>query len=137
MSFLKGVGHAFTAVFGWLGSSNGQKAIAGAEAAANAVATAINPGLGAALVGVEMLINAGLKQVVSIETVAAAAGAQDGTGPQKLAAVVSAITPNTVAFLESIGVAAPTAEQVQTTATAIANGLVSILNVLPAPKQAS
>ena len=62
---------------------------------------------------------------------ASAAGLQSGTGAQKLAAVTEAIAPNVQAFLTSIGISSPTAEQVQTYSTALANGIVAILNAIP------
>ena len=130
-SFLSAVGNDVKAVFGWLGSAQGQTAVAGVEGAATAVTTVINPGLGAALTGVEGLFNAALKQIISTEALAAAAGAQSGSGAQKSAAVVSAITPQIPAFLTSIGISAPTTQQVNTVATAVTNGLVAILNSIP------
>lgn len=133
ISFLKSVGKDFTSVFSWLGSAKGQATVAGVETAATGITAIVNPGAAAGLTGIEMLINAGIKSVVSIESLAAAAGQQSGTGAQKLAAVVSAVSPQTSSFLESIGVSNPTAAQVQQTTTAIANGIVAILNALPAP----
>lgn len=136
-SFLSAVGNDFKDVFAFLGSAKGQAAVAGVEATAVAVTTAINPIAGAALTGFETLLNAGLKEVISIEAVAAAAGAQSGTGTQKAAAVVSAIAPSTGAFLQSIGVSAPTDAQVQSLSTTLSNSLVAILNAVPAPTTAS
>lgn len=135
-SFLSAVGNDFKKVFSWLGSPAGQTTVATVEGAATSVVSLINPAAGVALTGIENLINAGLKQVVSIESVAAAAGAQSGSGPQKLAAVVTAIAPSVEAFLQSIGISTPTAQETQTYATTIANGLVGILNAIPAPTTA-
>lgn len=134
-SFLSAVGHDFLAVFKWLGSSHGQAAIQGGEAVANTVIGVINPALGVSLVAIESLVNAGLKQILSMEASAAAVGAQSGTGAQKAAAVIAVLTPQSEALLKSIGVSNPTTEQVQGVATAISNGLVTILNALPAPAQ--
>lgn len=131
-SFLSAIGNDAKKVFEWLGSGTGQATIATVEGAATTVVTAINPAIGASLAGIETLVNAGLKQVISVETVAVAAGQQSGTGAQKLAAVVTAITPSVQAFLQSIGISAPTAQETQTYATTIANGLVEILNAIPA-----
>lgn len=132
-SFLSAVGNDFKKVFTWLGSAQGEATIAGVETATTTVVSAINPAIGAGLGGVEALINAGLKQVISIETVAAAAGAQAGSGAQKSAAVISSITPSVASFLQSIGVAAPTAAEVQALSTTLSNSIVTILNAIPAP----
>lgn len=131
-SFLSAVGKDVKAVFVWLGSPQGQATVAGVETVATTATTLINPAAGAALTGFEALFNAGLKEVISIETVAAAAGAQTGTGAQKSAAVVAAITPSVQAFLTSIGITNATAAEIQQYATALSNGIVGILNALPA-----
>lgn len=133
-SFLSAVGRDFVKVFSWLGSSKGQAAVTGAETVANVAVGIANPGAAAGLLGIEALINAGIKEVVSIESLAAAAGQQSGTGAQKLAAVTSAIAPNMQAFLTSIGISDPTAADVQKYTTAVANGIVAILNALPVPE---
>jgi hypothetical protein len=130
-SFLSALGHGFVAVFGYLGSAKGQAAVQGAEAIALTVGTAV--GVGPAVAGIEALINTGLKEVIKIEASAAALGVQSGTGAQKAAVVIATIAPQASDFLVSIGVANPTAEQVQTVASAISGGLVAILNSLPSP----
>jgi hypothetical protein len=132
-NFMGHVGHAFKDVFAFLGSAQGQKTIAGVEAASVVVASAFNPVAGTALSAVETLINAGLRQVVAIESVASAAGSADGTGPQKAAAVTTAMSPQIAAFLQSIGVSEPRADQIQTLGTAISTALVGVLNSIPAP----
>ena len=136
-SFLSAVGKDFKAVFAWLGSPQGQAAVTGAESVATTVVALTDPAAALPLAGVEALINAGLKSVISIESVAAAAGTQSGTGAQKLAAVVAAVAPQVGSFLTSIGVSNPTAAQEQQLATEIANGLVAILNAFPAPSSTS
>jgi len=131
-SFLSAFGKDFKAVFSWLGSPAGQATVTGVETTTVAVATAINPVAGLAIAGVEALINTALKEIISIEAVAAAAGSQTGSGTQKAAAVIAAITPQVSTLLTSVGVATPTATQVQTVATAVNNGLVAVLNAIPA-----
>lgn len=133
MSFLSTVGKDFKAVFSWLGSTQGQNTITAVEAGTNTIVALVNPAAAVALTGIEALINAGLKQVVSIESVAAAAGSQTGTGAQKSAAVIAAVTPNVASFLQSIGVTSPTSTQVQTIATTLGNSLVTVLNSIPTP----
>jgi len=132
-SFLSAFGHDFVTALKWVGSTKGQSDIAAGEAIANVTVTAINPIAGAAMVGVEALINAGLKQVVAMEASAAAVGAQSGTGAQKAAAVIASLSAQSEALLVSFGVSVPTATEIETLATAISNGLVTILNSLPAP----
>lgn len=134
-SFLSAVGHGFVDVFKWLGSTQGQTTVTTVEGAAVAVGTAINPGIGASIAGVEGLVNLALKQILSMEASAAAVGAQSGTGAQKAAAVIATLSPQSSALLQSLGVKEPTADQVQSLATAISTGLVGILNAIPAPTQ--
>lgn len=59
---------------------------------------------------------------------AAAAGTQ-GAGPQKLAAVVSAVQPYATAALKNDGVPTPTSDQI----AAYVNAVVASLKALPAP----
>lgn len=132
MSFLSTLGKDFKAVFAYLGSSKGQATIATVEGAAVAVTTAINPVAGAALAGIESLVNSALKQVVNAETLAAAAEQQTGTGAQKAAAAASALAPEVAGVLASLGVKAPTATQVQSISTVVASSLANIVNAFPA-----
>jgi hypothetical protein len=132
-SFLSAVGNDAKAVFTWLGSSKGQTTITAVEAAAAGVTTEINPVAGAALVGIENLINLALKQVVSAETVAAAAAQQSGTGAQKSAAVIEAVSPQVSSVLTSLGVKQPAATEVQSISQTVATALATIVNAFPAP----
>lgn len=59
----------------------------------------------------------------------AAAEGSHSTGPQKLAAVVAAVTPYATQALKADGVPAPTDAQI----TAYVNAVVASLNALPAP----
>lgn len=140
-SFLSSVGHdlgvGLKAVFTFLGSAQGQAAVAGVETAGATVAGLINPAAGAAVTGFEALFNAGLKEVLTVEASASAAGMQAGTGAQKLAAVTAAIAPNVGSFLTSIGVSSPSETEIQSYSTALANGIVAILNAIPAPAKAA
>lgn len=132
-SFLSHLGSGFLSVFKWLGSAQGQTTVAAAETTAAVVGSAINPGIGLAITGVEALINAALKQVLNMEAAAAAVGAQSGTGAQKSAAVIASLTPQVEQLLVSVGVSQPTAEQVQSVTTTLSNSVVAILNSIPAP----
>jgi hypothetical protein len=133
MSFLSAVGHEFKVVFSWLGSSKGQATIATVEGAAAAITTAVNPVAGAALVGIEALINAALKSVVNAESLAAAAGAQSGSGPQKAVAAAAAVAPQVQSVLVSLGVKEPTAAQVETITRVVTDALVTIFKAFPEP----
>jgi hypothetical protein len=136
-SFLSATGHDFVGILKFLGSTQGQTVVSGAEVAAAAIGSAVNPALGASILGVESLVNAGLKSALSIEASAAAVGAQSGTGTQKLAAVTASLSGQAGSFLQSIGVSSPTDEEVQTLATAIGNASAAVLNAIPAPVPAT
>ena len=69
-----------------------------------------------------------MTKAIQAGALAAASGAGSGSGPQKLAAVVSATTPDVLAFCQQHGLATPTAEQIQ----AMVNASVAFLNALPA-----
>ncbi len=131
MSFLGTFGKDFKAVFAYLGSSKGQATIATVEGASVAITTAINPAAGAALAGIEALINGGLKQVISAEALAAAAEQQTGSGPQKAVAASVALAPQVAAVLQSLGVKEPAAAQVQSISTVIATSVANIVNAFP------
>lgn len=131
MSFLSTLGKDFKAVFAYLGSSKGQATIATVEGASVAITTAINPAAGAALAGIEALINGGLKQVISAEALAAAAEQQTGSGAQKAVAASVALAPQVAAVLQSLGVKEPAAAQVQSISTVIATSVANIVNAFP------
>jgi hypothetical protein len=130
MSFLSAIGKDFKAVFAWLGSAKGQAIVATTEGAAVAIATPF--GLGPAIAGAETLFNSWLAEVVKTETLAAAADQQTGSGVQKAAAVIAAMTPQAITFAQHNGLAAPTAESLQTINTSV----VAVLNALGAPANA-
>lgn len=126
-SILETIGGDAKKVFAYLGSAQGQATVAGVEGAAETVAAAINPAAGVAVTGIVAIFNAALKQVLATESLAAAAGAQNGTGVQKAAAVTAAITPGILAYAMSQGLPAPTEAQIQ----GVVNGIVAALNALP------
>ena len=132
-SFMDHIGHAFKTVLSFIGSPRGQATVAAVEGGADAIVGAINPAAGVALLGIQNLINSGLRQAVQVETIAVAAEQQSGTGLQKAAAVTAALAPEISAFLKSIGVSSPTSDQVQKIGAEISTGVVSILNAIPAP----
>lgn len=115
MSFLSTIVKVPGAIFHWLASDSGKKVVAGAEA------VAIGFGAPAVVIG---LINSWLNKILTIEQVAEGAGAQSGTGAQKAAAVIAAITPELLKDFPGLP-----AENV----TNINNALVLILNNLSLP----
>jgi hypothetical protein len=132
MSFLSAVGKSVKAVFGWLGSSGGQKTLTAAETAAAAVGAAT--GTGAIIASATNLINSWINEAIKVEALASAAGEQTGSGAQKAAAVLSTMTPQLVSFLQSQGL---TSDQVAQKANAINTAVVGILNTLEAPEPVS
>lgn len=85
-----------------------------------AVATVAEPFVDEVFPGVAGLYNAVLSEVGKAEAAAVAAGAQTGTGAQKLALVVQAV-------------AAQFPQYTTTQLTAVINGVVAGLNAIPAP----
>jgi hypothetical protein len=133
-SFLSAVGHGFVVALKWVASPAGQKTVQIAEGAAVAAGTAFGgPGLGAAIAGVELLINKGLKGVIGMEASAAAVNAQSGTGVQKGVAVAASLVPQATDLLNQLGFENPTEDQVMSVANAVSKGLADILNSIPAP----
>jgi len=94
MSFLNAIAKVPVAVFHWIASSKGQAVIQAGEA----VAVSMFPQL-AGLVGIT---NSWMQKIITTETIAAAAGAQDGTGTQKAAAVLAAIQPEIAKYFPAM-----------------------------------
>ena len=115
-SVLDKIGADAKSVFAFLGSTKGQTIIASGEA----VIESIDP----ALTGIFTLANSWLTEIVKAETLAAAAGTQTGTGTQKAAAVLAAVTPEVLTFAQSNGLTPLTAAQLATANDA----LVTFLN---------
>lgn len=97
------IGHGFKDVFDFLGSSKGQAIITAGEG----IVETIYPGA----TGLINLGNKWLAEIVKTETLAAAAESQTGTGAQKAAMVLSAVTPQALQFAQANGLSAPTAAQ--------------------------
>jgi hypothetical protein len=92
------------------------------------VAEAAEPIVAVAFPGVSSLYDSTVTAIANAETAAIAAGAQTGTGAQKLAAVVAAITPTFTAYAAANGLPTPTT----TTITNWVNAAVASLNAIPA-----
>ena len=117
-SVLSVIGADAKKVFTWVASSKGQAVVAAGEA----VVEDVDP----ALTGLINLANTYLQEIFKTEALATAAGAQSGTGLQKSAAVVTALTPSVLAYAKSAGLPAPTATEIGSAT----NGLVMFLNSL-------
>lgn len=92
------------------------------------LAEVIFPHSQAALAGVLNAVNLIQQTVVTVEQKFAAAGNPTGTGPQKLAQVLSIVTPAVTSLLQQEKVVADA-----TQITNIVNAVVAILNVQAAP----
>lgn len=91
------------------------------------VAQVAEPIIDVAFPGLAVLYNATVNEAVKAEAAAIAAGQQNGTGAQKLAMVIAAVTPQVVAFAAQNGLPAPTAA----TITNYVNAVVATLNAIP------
>lgn len=131
-TFLSKIGKDIKGVFDWLGSAQGKAAVGGGEAILNIALGLANPALAAGAIGIESLVNSGLQSAVTAESLAAAAGAQSGTGPQKAVAVTNSLIAQSAAFLKSVGVSDATAQEVQSIAAIIGTSSANILNAIPA-----
>jgi hypothetical protein len=80
------------------------------------------------LPGFATVFNGVVAEAAQVEALASAAGKQNGTGAQKLALVVGAVTPSILSYAKAQGLTTPTAEQI----TAFVNAAVAALNALPA-----
>lgn len=88
------------------------------------VATAAEPFVDSLFPGISSLYDSVLAEVAKAETAAIAAGAQNGTGAQKLALVVQAITAQFPQYTPA-------------TITTIINGVVAGLNAIPSTTPAA
>lgn len=107
LSFLQKLGQDFTKIF--------KQVVIGAQVAEPIVDT-LMPGWAG-------LYNTTVQLAVNVEATATAAGAQNGTGAQKLASVTSALQPLATAYLTSIGVSSPTTAQIQAYINSVVAGL--------------
>lgn len=115
MSFLSSIVKIPGAIFHWLASDNGKKVVAAGEA--------IAIGFGAPAIVVN-LVNSWITKIITLEQLAEGAGQQTGTGAQKAAAVIAAITPELLKDFPDLPVA-----NIQ----AINDALVIVLNNLTLP----
>lgn len=113
MSFLSTFGNDFKAVFAWIGSTKGQAVITTGEKLAEQIDPGATP--------VINLANSWMTQILTTQALAAAAEAQPGTGAQKAAAVIAAISPQVVSLFPAMNSAQITAAN---------NSLVAFLDAL-------
>jgi hypothetical protein len=111
-SILGDIGHALEKVF----------------TVATKVAVVAEPIVDFALPGIAGLYNSTVTEVVNAENAAIAAGAQSGTGAQKLATVVAAIEPSFNSYLLANGIPAQPATTIENWVNAVVAGL----NAIPA-----
>ncbi len=100
----------------------------------DAVAKDAEPFVDLAFPGVAPLFNAVVQQVGLAEASAAAAGAENGTGVQKLALVVQSIEGSIMSYETTNKLATPLSQQ---QVEAVANAVVAFLNALPASTAAA
>jgi len=112
-SILDDIGHGFKVFFG----------------VATKAAEVGEPIIAIAFPGISGLYDATVNEVVNAENAALAAGAQSGTGPQKLAMVVAAVLPTFQTYAQQNHMPTPTIA----TVTAWVNAAVASLNAIPAP----
>jgi hypothetical protein len=117
-SVLQVIGKDAKGVFHWLASSQGQTVV-------GAVETGIEVAFPVAT-GVIALFNKWMAEALKVETLATAAGQQNGSGTIKAAAVLSTVTPEVLAFCQQAGLNTPTAATLET----INTNVIAILNAL-------
>lgn len=110
-SILSGIGKALAKVFG-----------VGIK-----VAEVAEPIIDIAFPGIAALYNLTVTAAANAETNAIAAGSQSGTGAQKLAIVIAAITNDFEAYATAAGI-----PYTQATITAWVNAVIATLNAIPA-----
>ena len=110
-SILSGIGKALSKVFG-IGIK---------------VAQVAEPIIDIAFPGIAALYNLTVTAAANAETNAIAAGQQSGTGAQKLAVVIAAITNDFEAYASAAGI-----PYTQATITAWVNAVIATLNAIPA-----
>lgn len=107
MSFLSGLkafGMDIEKGFAWFGSPKGQAVVATGEA------VAIAAGAPPAII---TLFNSWAAKAYNVEALAVTAGKAAGTGADKAAAVMTAVTPEVLQYVQQAGVSARTAAQIQ------------------------
>jgi hypothetical protein len=95
---------------------------------ATKVAQVAEPAIAIAFPGISGLYDATVNEIIAAENAAIVAGAQNGTGPQKLAMVVAAILPTFQTYAAQNNMPTPTIA----TVTAWVNAAVASLNAIPA-----
>lgn len=115
-SILSDIGNALKKVFG----------------VAVKVAAVAEPIVDIAFPGIANLYNLTVSAAANAETNAIAAGAQSGTGAQKLATVIASITADFEAYATTAGI-----PFTQATIETWVNAVVATLNAIPAPSTSS
>lgn len=127
MSFLSGLkvfGKDIEKGFAWFGSPGGQAIVAAGEGVVEAIAPASVPIVG--------LFNEWAKKAYNVEALAVAASQGTGTGPDKAALVMQAVTPVVLQYAQQEGVSARTAAQIK----AANDAVVAFIKALTEPAAA-
>jgi hypothetical protein len=125
MSFLSAVGKDAKAFFSWFGSAKGQAIVKTGEGLVQAAANVA--GIGQPVQAGLNLVNTWMGEILQTEVIATAAAQQNGSGEQKAAAVVAAMTPQLMSFLQGQNI---TSEAATAKAKTISDALVLVLNTL-------
>ena len=124
MSFLSGLkvfGTDIEKVFGWFGSAKGQAVVKAGEAAVETIAPQAAP--------IVDLFDSWAQRAYNIESIAAAAGQQTGTGAQKAVLVNQAIAPTVLQYAQAAGLSARTADQI----SRANNAVIDFINAMTEP----
>jgi hypothetical protein len=119
MSFLSAFGSDVKKVFAWIGTPAAQTVIGTGEAVVESLVPAAT--------GIITLANTWMQEIIKTEAIAAAAGQQNGSGVQKSAAVINALTPEVLAFASANKLPVPDSATIQKASDA----LVLFLNAFP------
>lgn len=124
MSFLNGLkvfGTDIVKVFSWFGSTKGQAVVAAGES----VIEAVDPGLAP----IVSIFNTWAQKAYNVESLAVAASQATGTGADKAALVISAVSPQVLQYAQQEGLSQRTAAQI----TAANNAVVAFINAMTQP----
>lgn len=94
------------------------------------------PVIDVAVPGIAGLYNTTLQLAIQAQAVGQQAAASASTGPAKLSAVVSALTPIAIPYLKSLGVSNPTQAQIEAYVNSVVAGL-KVFEVVTTPQSSA
>lgn len=124
MSFLSGLkvfGTGIEKAFAWFGSPKGQAVVSTGEVLLEALVPGSTP--------IVNLFNSWAAKAYTVESLAVAASKEKGSGAEKAAVVITAVTPDVLQYAQQAGLPARTAAQIQAANTA----LVAFINAMTSP----